>query len=680
MLAGDALVLWQFQIVRLQAERLKDYDQELVAVLRVHANLLAVHEKLEAIANIEDAGRLVAEVGPLNKAFVEDARRARSVLNSLPSSMQSDPSILSTLEVVDRTLESQFEEISDLATLGDWSAVRLRLTNQVHPLEFLTSNLVEKVNRTVSKEQERAALNIRSVRRRLLVVVPMTVIFTLLVAGTLGLAITRSITQPLARLVQGSKKLARGEFEYEVPVRGNDELSRLGQVFNDTARQLQDLYASLQNSEDRLRRVINTIPAYVWSAWPDGSVDFLNQQLSNCTGLSAEELLSSGWSSIVHADDLARYLKEWQEGLANGEATESEVRIRTAHRDYRWMLVRNVPLRDGPGNIIKWYGTGIDIEDRKHAEEALRASELALREMVNNIPGLVARTNVTGGLEFLNHQTLEYFGKSMEDMKGWTLNGAIHPDDVTGVIEARKKSSEVWKSYVYEIRCLRADGVYRWFQVRGGLPTRDASGSLGSRYLLLTDIEERRQAEEKLRQSEAFLAEAQNLSRIGSFSWLVATDEIKWSEQLYRIFEFEPGVPMTFDLIGSRVHPEDLCLIHDMIERAKRAVSEHEYEYRLLMPDRSIKRLHLTAHASRDREGRLEYIGAVQDVTQRQLAEEALNKARSELAHVARVTALNTLTASIAHEVNQPLSGIVTNASTCLRMLDAQSTESGRCA
>ena len=176
---------------------------------------------------------------------------------------------------------------------------------------------------------------------------------------------------------------------------------------------------------------------------------------------------------------------------------------------------------------------------------------------------------------------------------------------------------------------------------------------------------------EELRRSEAFLAEAQSLSSTGSFCWRVATDEITWSEQLYRIFEFDDGVPVTLELIGTRVHPEDIRRCDEVIDRARNDGSDFEYEHRLLMPDHSVKYLHLVAHATRDQEGRLEYIGAVQDVTQRRLSEEALGKARSELAHVARVTSLGALTASIAHEVNQPLSGIITNASTCLRMLAA---------
>lgn len=187
----------------------------------------------------------------------------------------------------------------------------------------------------------------------------------------------------------------------------------------------------------------------------------------------------------------------------------------------------------------------------------------------------------------------------------------------------------------------------------------------------LRDITERKRSEEELRRSEAFLAEGQRLSRTGSFSWLVATDEITWSEQVYRIFEFDPGVPVTLERIGTRVHPEDVPLMSDMIDRTRSEVSDFEYEHRLQMPDNSVKHLHWVAHATRDKDGRLAYIGAVQDVTERRLSEEALGKVRLELAHVARVSSLGTVSASIAHEVNQPLSGIITNASTCLRMLAA---------
>jgi len=189
---------------------------------------------------------------------------------------------------------------------------------------------------------------------------------------------------------------------------------------------------------------------------------------------------------------------------------------------------------------------------------------------------------------------------------------------------------------------------------------------------LRKEIDDRKQAEERLRRSEAFLAEGQNLARIGNFSWLASTAEMKWSEQLYRIFEFEPGIPVTLELLASRFHPEDRGLLQEMLEKARRAASNLEYSCRLLMPDGATKYLQLAAHAMRDHQGRMEYLGAVQDVTQRRASEDALSRARTELANVARATSLGVLTAAIAHEVNQPISGIITNANTCFRMLSAQ--------
>src|ERR1700674_4188418 len=384
MLLADAVILWQFHLVRAQAERLNGIDQKLVAVLRVHTSLLAFHDRLEELADSQDLGRLVTEGGPLRAAVLEDTRRAMSALSLPPFNPRRDPTILPTLYVIQSALPSQLEAITTLAASGDWRAVHLRLSNQVRPLEYLASALVEKVEHEASEQQAETVRNIRRVRRLVFWVVPLTAVVTLLIATTLGLAMTLSITQPLARLVEGSKALARGEFQHQVSVTGKDELAHLGQVFNDTARRLRDLYATLQSSEDRLRRVIDTMPAYVWSTLPDGSVDFLNQRLLEFTGRSPEDLVGWGWDFVVHPDDLARFVDEWHTALAAGKQMEIEARVRQAKGDYRSLLIRNVPLRDELGNIVKWYGTGLEIEDRKRAEEALRQAQADL-EQVNRV-------------------------------------------------------------------------------------------------------------------------------------------------------------------------------------------------------------------------------------------------------------------------------------------------------
>jgi signal transduction histidine kinase len=222
-----------------------------------------------------------------------------------------------------------------------------------------------------------------------------------------------------------------------------------------------------------------------------------------------------------------------------------------------------------------------------------------------------------------------------------------------------------------EVRMRRFDGEYRWFLLRAS-PLRDESGKIVKWYGTNTDIDDRKRAEEELQRSEAFLAEGERLSLSGSFVWRLDTDEITFSEQLYRTFEFDHDTPVTFERIGGRVHSDDIPLLTDKIEAARTGNRALNYEIRLRMPNGSVKYLRTIAHGTRDRDGRPEIIGAIQDITERRLSEDALSQARSDLAHVTRVTSLGVLTASIAHEVNQPLSGIITNAGTCLRMLAAE--------
>lgn len=181
---------------------------------------------------------------------------------------------------------------------------------------------------------------------------------------------------------------------------------------------------------------------------------------------------------------------------------------------------------------------------------------------------------------------------------------------------------------------------------------------------------ERTRTQEALKRSETLLAKVQALSSTGGFSWRPAAHEILWSEELYRIFQLDPTVPATLDLMRSRVHPEDDPLFLEMTTHAQTG-RDLAFELRLRMREPAVKYVRLQAHGTRDQEGQLEYIGAIQDVTLHRLADEALDKVRAEFAHMTRVSSLGALTASICHEVTQPLSGILTNASACLRMLAA---------
>jgi signal transduction histidine kinase len=177
--------------------------------------------------------------------------------------------------------------------------------------------------------------------------------------------------------------------------------------------------------------------------------------------------------------------------------------------------------------------------------------------------------------------------------------------------------------------------------------------------------------EEKLQRTEAYLSEAQQISHTGSFGWKVSTGEIIWSEETFRIFEYAPTLKPTVELVLQRVHPEDVDLVKRTIESASQAGKDWHDEYRLLMPNGQVKHLHVESRAGGDRSGRPEFVGAVMDITERKRADEALRKAQANLAHVTRLTTVGELTASIAHEVTQPISAIVMNANTCMRWLNS---------
>jgi PAS domain S-box-containing protein len=425
-------------------------------------------------------------------------------------------------------------------------------------------------------------------------------------------------------------------------------------------------------SEINLKQIIDTIPTAAWSARPDGYCDFVNQRWLDYAGIAAAQARGWGWEAAICPDDLPGLVEYWRTCLATGTPVNTEARMRRYDGVYRWFLFRANPLRDEAGNIIQWYGTNTDIDDRKRAEEKLRRSEARKAAILESALDCIVTIDHEGCIIEINPAAEHTFGHRQDEVVGKQLTDVIIPPSL------REKHRQGFARYLatgearvlgkrLEMTAVRAGGSE--FPVELAV-TRIPLEGPPSFTGYLRDITERKRAEHALRRSEAFLAEAQHLSRIGSFSWRIPTDEVTWSEQLYRIFQIDRDAPVTFELIDNRIHPEDLSLFREQIERSRRDRSDVQLEFRLQMPDGTIKYVHVAAHIRGDHD-QPEYIGAVQDVTERRASEEALSKARSELSQVARVTSLGVLTASIAHEVNQPLSGIVTNASTCLRMLAA---------
>ena len=451
------------------------------------------------------------------------------------------------------------------------------------------------------------------------------------------------------------------------PATGNDGWTGYSQLASSGNKAANTATADLINILDAL-----DVPIVVVRC--DFVVAGFNKMAADMLGLSSSDLGRAPGTNAVLAG-LSRLEEQCNQVIATGSEASANFR-----HENKWFVVRVAPYSSGGRQVT---GTVLTFSNvtafRASIDQAIYEREYAkgiLNTVSHPLLVLSADQRILSG----NRSFYAMFQVSRDETQGLTI------------YELGNGSFELSTLRIQLKEMVEGSGTFRPLEVdyasRGNaqktllIDARPLSlPGHSERRVLVTfqDITARKQAEavernraqEKLRHTEAFLAEAQHLSRTGSFSWRAETDEITWSEQLYRIFEFDHDVPITLELIGTRIHPEDRPLLEDMIDRARVAGADLEYEYRLLMPDQSLKYLHLIAHGIQDKDGRLEYIGAVQDVTQRRLSEEALTKARSELAHVSRVASLAALTASIAHEVNQPLAGIITNASTCLRMLAA---------
>src|SRR6266851_6266492 len=382
------------------------------------------------------------------------------------------------------------------------------------------------------------------------------------------------------------------------------------------------MYESLKA---QLQATLDMIPAFTWYAAPSGALLFVNSRCADYLGLATDHPLRFGtdagaaWDShipLLHPDDHEETRRVWSECLKTGCPGEVSFRVRDAEGHYRWFLSRAEPVRGNGGTVLYWVGINLDIEERKRAEQELR-------DILDTIPAIVWVARPDGSNAYANSRFVKYSGMvpAQTAGSGWRL--AVHPDDLQtheGKWRASVTSGEPHES---EVRFRRADGEYRWHLDRG-LPLRDEEGHIIKWYGVVTDIEDRKRVEEALRRNEHFLAEAQRLSRVGSVGMEVSTKRIFWSDESARIYGYAPGTEPTPDLILQRSHPDDVGLVKDALERAAQGGSDFDYEHRLLMPDGSTKHLHDLAHCYRDSAGKAEVVGAIMDITERKLAEEAI--------------------------------------------------------
>jgi len=378
-----------------------------------------------------------------------------------------------------------------------------------------------------------------------------------------------------------------------------------------------------------LRSFLDRIPTMAWSALSEGSLDFFNQPFRDYVGLSLDQLYGLGWKSAVHGSDIQQFENWWRNLKQSQEAGTTEVRLRRFDGSPRWFLIFANPVRDESGNLVRWYGTNLDIEDRKRAEEILQARELSWRQIVDNVPGLVATMGAKGEVEFLNRQTLQYFGKTTEDLKNWALTDVIHPDDLPRIIEARIRAIEEGGIYEVEHRCRRADGVYRWFQVRG-LPVRDTENKISAWYLLLTDIDDLKRAEQALQRAQLYLTEGQRLAHTGSWVFS-ATGFDYWSPELFRIHGLDPSrEPPTVEEYLDLVHPEDREFMQQGIQKMLTDHLGFDFTKRIVRPGGKIRHVRCVGAPAGDESTFQGFIGTAIDITEQEQLTQKLRQSEAD--------------------------------------------------
>jgi PAS domain S-box-containing protein len=276
----------------------------------------------------------------------------------------------------------------------------------------------------------------------------------------------------------------------------------------------------------QLQATLNVIPAHTWYASPSGGLTFVNKRTADYLGLPKDHPLRFGidvgaqWDAhlpFVHPDDRAETQENWSTRLRTGEGGEGSFRVRNAQGGYRWFLSRAEPLRASDGTLLHWVGVNLDIEELKCAQEALRESERSARSALDGIAGLIAVLAPNGEFETANRQLFEYFGRSLEWLKNWGTNDAVHPDDLPRVLELVKSGIASGIPFNFELRLRRFDGEYRWFENRGA-PIRDDSGRIARWYVLLTDIEDRTRALAQLEQMQSDFAHMNRVSMMGELA------------------------------------------------------------------------------------------------------------------------------------------------------------------
>jgi len=607
-------------------------DQELIAVLQAHASLLSFYERLDALAHSENTGQLVKDVEALRNAILQDSRHSR-----LPPEVQLDPALLPTLLSIQDSLPAELEAIAALAKSNEWEAVRLRLANQVRPLESRSSGLVENIDREVAEERAQAILNIGQAQRRILLILPISAVLTLLFAALLGSAITRSITQPLRRLMEGSAALASGDFSHRVPAAGKDEIARLGNVFNDMAVRLQELYRELQLREAYLAEAqkLSHTGSFGWDV-SSGELTWSRETFRIFEYEPTDKVAIDLVVQRTHPEDRLAVQQLIERVSRQRTEWDFEHRLLMPDGSIKYLRVVGHPSRDARDSF-EFVGAVTDITERKRGEEALRRSEGYLAEAQKLTRSGSWAWDVRTRALFWSQEIFRIYEFDPEKIKAtWpSFLERVHPEDRPAV-EQRAKMESTQKELVNseaDFRIVLPDGRIKHVHTIAH-PVMEDSGEITEVVGTVMDVTEQREARAALERSEGYLAEAQRLTRTGSWAWNVRTRDLFWSQEMFRILHYPATMKPSMSHFFERVHPGDRPLVE---QRAKSESTQTGWvdsgvDYRIVLPNGTIRHLHSVAHPVTNESGELtEVVGTTMDVTEPYAARAGLDTAFDEI-------------------------------------------------
>jgi formate hydrogenlyase transcriptional activator len=344
-------------------------------------------------------------------------------------------------------------------------------------------------------------------------------------------------------------------------------MSELAQ--NAESQELRKALEKLGQEAARLQTVIDTVPSFLWTSFPDGSKEYLNKRWYEYTGLSLEQGQGWGWKVVVHPDDLERLVHEWRALLDAPKPGELETRIRRYDGEYRWFLIRVVPQLDAEGNVVRWFGSNTDIEDRKRTEKRLLEDEWELRRITDAIPQTIVVLDPKGRPLYANQAMLDYTGLTMQDVVASDFRArTYHPEDLDRVLEERKAGLARGVPFEIEQRALRKDGQYRWLLLRYS-PFHDEQGLLVRWYATGTDIDDRKRAEDRTRNENVALRE--DIVRSSMFEEIVGSSE-PLRQVLVQVSKVAP-TDSTVLVLGETGTGKELIAraIHNRSKRSSRA-------------------------------------------------------------------------------------------------------------